>query len=286
VTVGAGGRRVVLCADDFGLTEAASISIAELASIAAISAASCVVDAPGFPQHVAKLAQCRGNVAIGLHLNLTAGARGQVRRPLASWIARAYSIGVPPRRELRAEIARQLDAFEDALNSAPCFVDGHQHVHQLPQIRDALMDEIVGRYGTSVMVRCTASMRPRGLKARVIARLGGTALRTMLATQHIPSNSDFAGVYNFSTARPFCPRLMDWLRTLPDGGLVMCHPERNTVPKSPRTAREAEHDFLASRSWSELRRALHITLIPFRAEAYSSARPHDSERRLPLSRRS
>jgi predicted glycoside hydrolase/deacetylase ChbG (UPF0249 family) len=37
-------KRVILCADDFGLSEAASASIVVLAGLHAISAASCVVD--------------------------------------------------------------------------------------------------------------------------------------------------------------------------------------------------------------------------------------------------
>lgn len=274
-------RRVVLCADDFGLTEAASNSIVQLAGIAAISAASCVVDAPGFSRHVAALASCRSGVAIGLHLNLTEGTPSPLCRALPSWVARAYSNRVPPQSALRAEIARQLDVFENALNSAPCFVDGHQHVHQLPHIGDALIDELIRRYGANVAVRSTVSMKPRGLKARVIAQLGGTALRAMLAARRLPTNSDFAGVYNFSSTRPFNQRMKNWLWALTDGGLIMCHPERDTVPAGRRTARHVEHDFLASQAWTDMCRALNITLIPFRVEAHCGTAPFESVPALP-----
>ncbi|MFX7605201.1 ChbG/HpnK family deacetylase, partial [Acinetobacter baumannii] len=47
---------------------------------------------------------------------------------------------------LRDEIATQCALFEDATGRAPDYVDGHQHVHQLPQIREALVEVLVARY--------------------------------------------------------------------------------------------------------------------------------------------
>ena len=264
MTAAPSARRVILCADDFGLSDEASASIVELAGLAAISAASCVVDAPAFAGNAAMLARSRAKVAIGLHLNLTEGKRSRLRRSLVSWVLRAYGGLAPKRIELQSEIARQLDVFERTFDAAPCFVDGHEHVHQLPRIREALVDEIAGRYGGKVAVRSALSMQPRGSKAWAISQLGGHELRTLLAQRSLPTNSDFAGVYDFSTARPYDRRMTEWLRALADGGLIMCHPERRTVTGPAHSARQMEHDFLVSQAWSDMRRELDIALIPFR----------------------
>mgnify|MGYP000073246266 CR=1 FL=1 len=55
--------------------------------------------------------------------------------------------GLADARRLAA-LAREWDAqwarFCEALGRAPRFVDGHQHVHQFPVIRDALLQEMDG----------------------------------------------------------------------------------------------------------------------------------------------
>src|SRR6266853_99625 len=43
---------------------------------------------------------------------------------------------------LAAEAASQLAAFRSAFGRPPDFVDGHQHVHLLPQVSDALLAEM------------------------------------------------------------------------------------------------------------------------------------------------
>ena len=42
------------------------------------------------------------------------------------------------RKALEAEIAAQIRMFGHEFGRAPDFIDGHQHVHIFPQVRDAL----------------------------------------------------------------------------------------------------------------------------------------------------
>ena len=53
------------------------------------------------------------------------------------------------RAELAAEIDAQLQSFEDAMQAPPDFIDGHQHAHALPLIRDVLVKAIIARYGAA-----------------------------------------------------------------------------------------------------------------------------------------
>ena len=62
---------------------------------------------------------------------------------------------------LRTEIAAQLDTFTQALGRAPAYIDGHQHVHQLPVVRTLLLEEIARRYPAAALwLRSTQSPPP------------------------------------------------------------------------------------------------------------------------------
>ena len=76
-----------------------------------------------------------------------------------------------PLAEIRAEIDRQLDSFETVMGRRPDYVDGHQHVHGLPGVRDALIE----------------AMAARGLAGRVWLRNAADGLhRIVLRGAHAP----------------------------------------------------------------------------------------------------
>ena len=87
-------------------------------------------------------------VAIGLHLTLTAPfkpmsadftpLRDGCFLPHPELMRAAMARRLRPER-LLIEIATQLRAFADAFGHLPDFLDGHQHVHLLPQVRDAVL---------------------------------------------------------------------------------------------------------------------------------------------------
>jgi predicted glycoside hydrolase/deacetylase ChbG (UPF0249 family) len=94
-----------------------------------------------------------GRADIGLHLDLTLGPSlgklgglGRTDRlpPVRSWLGRGLA-GRIDIADLRAEIGRQLDAFEAEFGRPPDYVDGHQHVHVLPGVRRAFLDELEAR---------------------------------------------------------------------------------------------------------------------------------------------
>lgn len=78
--------------------------------------------------------------------------------------------------DIRAEIRAQLDTFEQMLGHGPAFVDGHQHVHQLPVVRHELLDELRSRYRDRLpWLRSTRPANAVGhslIKARGIPLLG------------------------------------------------------------------------------------------------------------------
>lgn len=231
--------RFVLCADDFAMTEGVSRSILELLAAGKLSATGAMTNRPHWPRLAGALSAFAGRADLGLHLNLTCAA------PLAPMPTVAPSGNLPrlgelaplalrsgaARSEIAGEVARQLDAFEQHLGRAPDFVDGHQHVHVLPGVRGAVLDELARRYRAgSVYLRdpsdSIAAIRARGVavgKALTVAGLA-TGLRRAAARRGIPTNRGFSGFSPFDAGRDFAADLTTFLVDPGPAHLVMCHP--------------------------------------------------------------
>ena len=253
-----------MCADDFGLGTSACLSILQLADAGAITATSCAVDGDVATVHAAELRRLRPRVCVGLHLNLTENPLYAGSRPLPRWLMATYARGALDRPSLLQEIRRQLQRFEELFGAAPDHVDGHEHVHQLPVIRELLVAEMQQRYGARVALRSTLTHSARGAKAGLIQLLGAAQLARLAAGAGLHCNSDFAGVYNLSGDSPYAPRMETWLRSIEDGGLIMCHPELPSVNVARPGARAREHRFLSSPAWPQLLQRCAVSLTPFR----------------------
>ena len=228
-------RSFLLCADDFALHPRVDEAVLQLAQAARLSATSCMTTAPRWRSAAALLAPLKGLVQLGLHFNLTEGHGGALpAQRLGQVLARAYA-GRLTQAQMRDAWRAQLDAFEDALGMRPDFIDGHQHVHQLPGVRAALLAELGARYrpGQRPWVRSTAPAGAlwREPKAAVIALLGGWTGARALRRAGVASNRGFGGVYGFDAPTPgaYGAHMRRWLAQLGEGDLLMCHPATGLV---------------------------------------------------------
>lgn len=216
--------KFILNADDYALSGPVDDAIVHLACEGVVGAASALACAQRWPQAARRIAGLP--IDVGLHLCLTSAARDGHDDRLLPLLGRAL-LRTLNSRALRAAIAQQCDRFEDALGRAPVFVDGHQHVHQLPQVREALLDELALRYAPSLpALRVCRPAVFRGLKAALIAALGAAPLEHAARAKGCEVNSDFAGVYRFATSR-LPAQWRQWLGSLSgERPLVMCHVAR------------------------------------------------------------
>jgi chitin disaccharide deacetylase len=246
--------QVLLCADDYALHPAVDEAVVALARQGRLSATSCMTTSPRWAD-AARLLQAVPALARGLHLNMTEG-HGQAAPTLNAVLLGAYARRLSPAR-VRTQVRQQLDDFEQALGGPPDFIDGHQHVHQLPGVREVLLAELAMRYGAaapSVRATVPATWRWGVGKAGVLALLGGWRFRRQLAAQGLPHNPGFAGVYGFDAATPAeYGRHMDrWLAGSRDGTLMMCHPANALVTGDAiAAARVVEFQYLASDAFAE-----------------------------------
>jgi predicted glycoside hydrolase/deacetylase ChbG (UPF0249 family) len=260
-------RRIILCADDYGISSAVSGAICDLIDKKRINATSVMVTAPTFSQAeaVALRDAAADHAAIGLHLTLTAPFRPRtdgfapLRRgaflSLASMASRGLSRSLTPAL-LDAEIAGQFAAFRSAFGRAPDYIDGHQHIHIFPQISEAVLRVTKHAAPHAWLRQCGRAARknlePKGLVLDALSRRF-----RRLATEHgLRTNPAFAGSYAFDTRADYAKLFPGFLDSMPDGGVIMCHPgivDAELARLDPLTdLREREYAFFLSDAFAQL----------------------------------
>jgi chitin disaccharide deacetylase len=273
-------RRIWLCADDFGISSSVNTAIRDLVVRGRLNATSVLVAAPSFNRGEARaldvLNSVEPRVSIGLHLALTAPFRpvskdfAPMREgaflPLVATASHAVMRRFA-RDALVREISGQMQAFAAAFGRPPDFVDGHQHVHLLPQIGDALL-HVVKETAPHAWVRQCGRALP--FAARLADRKSllldafSYRFRRAAAALGVRTNPAFAGAYEFDDGADFAALFPRFLDALPDGGVVMCHPGfvdaelRRLDPLT--TLREKEYAFLAGDAFPALLAAQSVAL--------------------------
>ena len=225
-----GGRPLLLCADDYGLSPAVDQAVAALVRAGRLSAFSCLSNGPTWPQAASQVPALRRQAQAGLHLNLSEG------RPLSAALAARWPqlpalprllllahAGLLPLEAVHAELAAQWAAFVAATGAEPDFLDGHQHVHHLPGVRDWVLERAASR---GVPVRSTARVAGPGpaFKRWVIEHSGGQALARGLRQRGLPHHPLLLGAYGFDDT-DYRGLMQRWLAQVPAAGaLLFCHP--------------------------------------------------------------
>jgi len=216
-------------------------------------------------------------VAIGLHVTLTGKFKPMSPgfRPtrhgtflsLAEMMVRGR-LGLLNRKRLAAEIATQLEVFVTQFEQTPDFIDGHQHVHLFPQVREALLDVMRETAPQAWVRQCggvpTLPISFWDYKTRVLDALSGR-FRKLAARRGITTNTAFAGVYDFTADKADFARLFPgFLRDLPPRSVVMCHPgfvDAELERIDPLTTqREREYAYLAGDGFLAVMQAHGVTL--------------------------
>ncbi|MCC7167127.1 MAG: ChbG/HpnK family deacetylase [Rhodospirillales bacterium] len=231
-------RPIRLIADDYALAPGVSLAIIELAEMGRLSGTGAMTISPFWVEHADWIRPLADRVAIGLHFTLTdrpplgpmPTLAPQGRLPGLNALLLRSHLGRIDASEIAAELARQIDAFERALGRSPAFLDGHQHVHVLPGVREPVLAALRGRLKGAWLRDVTLAPRallqgPAPTKAALIAALG-LGLAWAAHAHNIPMNRGFRGIHDFSGRVPYPVLFRRFLAGLPAGGLVMCHPGR------------------------------------------------------------
>jgi predicted glycoside hydrolase/deacetylase ChbG (UPF0249 family) len=210
VTSGTDARRLIVNADDFGLTAGVSQGILRAHLKGLVTSTTVLASLPSHPELDA-LAAASG-LGLGLHFNLTWGrpvsppetvpslvdAEGRFGRDLAALQERARP------EDVQREGDAQIEAFARRFGRLPTHLDSHHHVHRVPGVMDAVLDV--------------------ALAARLPLRSQDAGFRDGLRRHGIVTTDHFVGD---ARTEPYwtTERLLDQLATLPLGVTeLMCHP--------------------------------------------------------------
>jgi chitin disaccharide deacetylase len=274
-------RSVILCADDFGLADGVSRGIVELAEMGRLSATGAMTNMPGWRRAARSLMPLRDRIAVGLHLNFTAGSPlGPVPRlapsgrfpDLKDLLPKALKRQLPG-GEIAQEISRQIEAFEEALGHAPAFVDGHQHVHVLPAIRPALIQALNARgYAGRVWLRDPSDKamailrRPIGRSKALIVKSLARGFARSAHAAGFRTNKGFSGFAPLDLSVPAARVFEEAFSKLGAHPLVMCHPgyvdDELRALDPALQSRVEELNYLKSDAFRDLLEQRGLRLVP------------------------
>ncbi len=249
-------KKIILCADDFGMSAPICQGILSLLDRQRLSAVSCMTNYPCWKKFAPKLKNFPQQADIGLHFNL--------RLPLQQLICQTY-MGQLKRQELIAELTRQYDEFYQVLGAYPDFIDGHQHIQALPIIRDVITDFCKHNL-PQAPIRITKTPQ-KSFKAYIINLLGAEQLLEICNSKGICHNRDLLGIYQFSRAHLYANKFAYFLRHSQTGSLIMCHPGEFAVSEP---FREQEMNYFLSAEFIDALHRHNIVLARFTQLASSN----------------
>jgi predicted glycoside hydrolase/deacetylase ChbG (UPF0249 family) len=288
---------IFLCADDYALTPGISRGIRELAWAGRLSATSVMTVSPYWESEGTLLKGGEPDIsgafpdvtnlpiAVGLHFTLTEykpltnmydlAPNGQF--PKLGALLRAALLKKLDPDEIAGELMAQLDRFEEVMGMPPAYIDGHHHVHQLPIVRDIVIEITKDRLGPTAFVRtCNeplAAIVGRGVavpRAALISVLGRTFAKQ--ARRHgLRGNRGFRGVRNFDPQEDVAKLFEAYLTKPEPKMMIMCHPgfdePVSDIDDDIHARRPEELNFLAGDAFARLVVERDVELVPFSATA-------------------
>ena len=244
-------RRLIVNADDFGLTPGVSAGILAAHRHGIVTSTTMLVNRDVPPDTIARARDA--GLALGLHVNLTLGRPVTRGRSLVDegggFVRDARRAAARARAgDVEAEIEAQVERFERVVKQPPTHLDSHHHVGLHAPVREILL---------TIARRLDVPVRSQDAAARARAR--GVGLRT---PDHFFGGSGPDAYWSLA-------RTLQQLRALPPGTSEwMTHPgwcDAELGYSRYGRQRETELIGLGSPAARGAAAALGITLCDFRA---------------------
>jgi len=126
-------------------------------------------------------------------------------------------------RTIDRAFGHQWSLFVDAFGRPPDFLDGHQHVHLFPAMRDALFRLIDDTKFKGWVRQCRTDARRRSRDRIVLDPLSRTFMRAA-KRRGIMFNPGFGGLRAFHRSEDLRGLWSGDLEAMGSGGLLMVHP--------------------------------------------------------------
>lgn len=272
-------KRLIVNADDFGLTAGVNAGIVEAFERGILRSTTLMANGPAFGD-AARLARQTAGLDVGCHLVLIGG------RPLTEPASRfpdsaaelvAGLFGRYSVDWIEREFAAQIDKIASE-GIQPTHLDTHKHTHLAPPVLEAML-RVAGRFGIRWIRRpfdlpLTAAGKGGPWKAKIAARAVrplGNRFQQKVWAAGLSASGAFAGFQ--MTGRYRSAQLAALIQALPDGLTeFMCHPGRcddelRAMPTRLTESREQELAALTSGEVLEAVREAGVELTSFAAES-------------------
>ena len=240
-------RRLIINADDFGLTPGVNRAIIEAHERGVVTSATLMANGPAF-DHAVQLAKSAFRLSIGCHVVLVDGTPvleerrvpsligkhpGRFEESLTAVVLRAVS-GRLKAHELEAEITAQIRKLQSA-GIHVSHLDAHKHTHILPQVLQPLL-RAARACGVRAVRNPFGPLRLSLLaehprlwkqysKVKVLQSLAGKFLRSAAAAGIVTTDGTMGIVATGSLEDRLFRHIVE---TLPEGAWeFVCHPGYN-----------------------------------------------------------
>lgn len=279
--------RLIINADDFGISRGVNIGIIEAAAAEVVTSASMIVNLPAFADALDRAALCP-SLSLGLHLNFTVGrpltpAPSLTRRDTGEFftlpvlVARA-SLGLLDSSDIARECLAQIDRMIEA-GFPPTHLDSHRHVHAHPAISSVVARAANSRGIFQVRIP-RESLRVNTSDWRATLKKTGLLISAGLSRGTAADRAiDFVGV-SLQGGKSFAIRLFTLIPQLRAGTTeLMTHPGYADASLAEHDSytleRVTELRVLTSREFRELLIRCGVTLTSFGHR--SSIVPHEGQ---------
>ena len=279
-------KKVILCADDFGISPSVSKSICALAERKKISATSVMVVHKDWDIYCRSLVAHKAHLDIGLHFVLTearphlssekilslVGEDGEFLG-MSQFMRRAWLRQVKG-NEVILELAAQYDKFVKNFGFEPDFIDGHHNIHQYPVVGDEVIrfvkeKNLEGRiYIRNTAHQWAAILKGPNILKTVIISIPGVLFKKKLLSGGLRTNESFGGTYNLNHSGGFERQIKKFfIYAHANNAIVMVHPGKADASLAQRDSfcegREIEEQVLLQDSFQKFLRTYRISLSKF-----------------------
>ena len=268
--------RLIINADDFGISRGVNTGIIEAAAAGVVTSASVIVNLPDFADALDR-ALSVPRLSLGIHLNFTIGrpltaARSLTRRDSGEFytlpvLAARASLGLLDASDIAGECLAQIDRMIDA-GFPPTHLDSHRHVHAHPAISSAVARSAASRGILHVRVP-RESLRTNARDWRATLKKASLLICARLSARTGADDHalHFVGV-SLQGGKSFAARLFALIPQLPAGTTeLMTHPGYADASLAEHDSytleRVTELRVLCSREFRELLVRYGVTLTSF-----------------------
>lgn len=237
-------KKISICADDFGMSAEIDWAIFDLIEANRIQAVTCLVKGEHWPYSSKKLLELLRNskIDLGIHFDIS---------PFLIF----------SKKKVKEELQRQWVTFCRTMGRAPDFLDGHLYNHQLPYVRDVVLefaDQVKYVRGTGNFWKSALNNNAK----EFFIKLCGNGFYKLSRKKMIPINKNLLGIYNFN--RPnlnYSKVFTNFLKRPFKDSILVCHP--GVSNKKSELWRRREFQFFMGPKFKELIAEYNISLVPF-----------------------